>query len=109
MAIMNINADTSSQVLNIAASQQNKNTDKLSTGHKVNRDDTAATLSINSKAADKTGAVAENSAASMSNVRDVDAVDAMIEQARANILSTPDDSVKAQANSSTAQVMDLVQ
>lgn len=106
MAINNINSNTTQ--INIAPSVQSKNTDKLSSGFKVNRDDTAATLSISSKNG-KSENIAENQQASLSNVRDIDKVDEMISNAQKSILSQPQDAIDAQANVQSGVVLNLIQ
>lgn len=105
MTINNIQA-SDSYVINTTADTQAKNTDKLASGYKVNRNDDAATLSIKSN---RSTVSSENTLAASSSVADVDKVDEMISQARANILSQPEDALKAQANQGAADAMSLMQ
>lgn len=107
MAINNIVGSTTSQVLSINNATQENNTDKLSSGYKVNRNDDAVSLKITSKFASEN--VSENSEASMSSIHDIDKVDEMIANAQKNILANADDAVAAQANQGAAGVISLVQ
>ena len=102
--ITNINTN-SAITLGITAEAQSRNTDKLSSGYKVNRDnDTAATVSIKTKNASSV----ENADSAMGSAKAIDEVDAMIAQARANILANPQESVSAQANQQAAGVIGLI-
>lgn len=101
------NISNTNRMLNISADVQAQNTSKLSSGFKVNRNtDDAASLTIKTKNAD---VINENRAAVMSNVSDIDKADALVEQAKKNILAQPDQAVLAQANQGANGVISLVQ
>lgn len=103
MSINNISNTNANQIISITSRTQSENTDKLSSGYKVNRDtEPAATVDIRSNANSQN--IKENAAASMSNIRDIDEIDAMIARAQKNILAQPEDAVAAQANQQSAGV-----
>ena len=103
MAIEIINS--SNQTIQLTSELQSKNTNKLSTGFKINRNTDAASLSIKHK---NTDVVSENAAASMSDINDIDKADALVEEAKKRILSNPQESVLAQANQAGSGVMNLI-
>lgn len=104
MAINNI-SNTSNQIFNLSTDIQSRNTNKLSTGFKINRNSDAASLSIKTKNSE---VVSENAQASMSSIDNIDKADAMVEEVKNRILSNPNQAVLAQANQTNAGVASLI-